>query len=79
MFFMKRLARKHFKKWDGILIFYMVYDPRKKEPNVISNLLHPDIKQDDELNELLKKVADKVRIFYTNHPELLEEAFRKEK
>ena len=75
---LKRVARKHFKKWGGILVFYMVYDPREKEPNVFSNMIHPDIAKDEELIELLKKASDKVREFYRDNPGLLEEAFKKE-
>ena len=68
-----RFARKHFNKWGGILTFYTVYDPRKEGKNVISHMIHPDIRKDEELNELLKQAADKIRLFYENNPELLNE------
>lgn len=68
-----RFARRHFKKWGGILTFYTVYNPNIKDKNVITHMLHPDIMQDEELNELMKQVADKVREFYESNPELLEE------
>lgn len=68
-----RLARKHFKKWNGILTFYTVYNPNKKGKNVYNHMIHPDLQQDEELNGLLKQVADKIRIFYEDNPELLEE------
>lgn len=68
-----RFARKHFNKWGGILTFYTVYDPRKEGKNVISHMIHPDIRKDEELNELLKQAADKIRLFYENNPELLGE------
>lgn len=68
-----RFARKHFNKWGGILTFYTVYDYRKEGKNVISHMIHPDIRKDEELNELLKQAADKIRLFYENNPELLEE------
>ena len=70
---LKRLARKHFKKWNGILLFYMIYDPRKEDKNVICNMIHPDLKQDEKLERLLQLVADRIRLFYDKHPELLEE------
>ena len=70
---LKRFARKHFNKWDGILTFYTVYNPNKEGKNVFSHMIHPDIMKDEELNELLKQVADKIRLFYENNPELLEE------
>lgn len=70
---LKRLARKHFKKWDGIMLFYIVYNPKQSGKNVFTYLLHPDIKNDEELNGLLKQVADKVRQYYEDRPELLDE------
>ena len=70
---LERFARKHFNKWDGILTFYTVYNPNKEEKNVISHMIHPDIMKDEELNELLKQVADRIRLFYENNPELLDE------
>lgn len=70
----KRLARKNFKAWDGILICYMVYDPRKEGKNVLSFGIHPDLKKDERLNELLKESADRIRLFYKINPGLLEEA-----
>lgn len=69
----KRMARKHFNKWDGILTFYTVYNPKKEGKNVFNHMIHPDIQKDDELNELLKQVADKIREFYEDNPKLLEE------
>ena len=70
---LERFARKHFNKWNGILIFYTVYDPRKKGKNVFQHAVHHDLMQDEELNGLLKQVADKVRLFYEDNPALLEE------
>lgn len=70
---LKRMARKHFNKWDGILTFYTVYNPKKEGKNVFSHMIHPDIQKDEELNELLKQVADKIRLFYEDNPELLDE------
>ena len=70
---LKRFARKHFNKWDGILAFYIVYNPEKDGKNVFNHSIHPDLRQNEELNELLKQVADKVREFYENNPKLLEE------
>ncbi len=70
---LKRFARKHFKKWNGILLCYIRYNPKETGKNVFTHMLHPDIEKDKELNKLLKQVADKVRIFYKEHPELLEE------
>lgn len=70
---LERMARKHFTKWNGILTFYTVYDPRKKGKNVFHHTIHPDLMKNEDLNELLKQVADKVRLFYENNPELLEE------
>ena len=70
---LKRMARKHFNKWDGILTFYTVYNPKKEGKNVFSHMVHPDIMKDEELNELLGQVADKIRLFYENNPKLLEE------
>ena len=70
---LKKLARKHFKKWNGILLFYMIYDPRKEDKNIICNMIHPDLKQDEELEGLLQLVADRIRLFYDKRPELLEE------
>ena len=40
-------------------------------------MIHPDIAQDEELSELMKQVADKVREFYENNPKLLEEVGHK--
>lgn len=70
---LERFARKHFKKWDGILAFYIVYNPKKEGKNVFNHMIHPDLKEDKELNELLGQVADNIRLFYENNPELLEE------
>lgn len=70
---LSRFARKHFNKWDGILTFYTVYNPKREGKNVFSHMIHPDIQKDEELNELLKQVADRIREFYENNPELLEE------
>ena len=75
---LERFARKHFKKWSGILVFYTVYDPKKEGKNVFSHMIHPDIIQDEELNELLGQVADKVRLYYKERPELLDEIGIKE-
>lgn len=69
----KKLAQKHFKKWEGILVFYTVYNPKKEGKNVISHMVHPDLMQDKELNDLLGRVADKIRLFYEEKPELLDE------
>ena len=68
-----RFARKHFKKWGVILTLYTVYNPNIKGKNVISHMLHPDIRDDEELNGLLNQVADRVREFYEHNPRLLEE------
>lgn len=73
MKFLERFARKHFKKWNGILVFYTVYNPKKEGKNVFTNMIHPDIMQDEELNELLGQVANKIRLYYEQRPELLEE------
>ena len=70
---LKRFAMKHFKKWDGILMFYTVYNPKKEGKNVITHAIHPDLMQDKEINDLLKQVADKVRVFYEENPKLLDE------
>ena len=70
---LERFARKHFNKWDGILTFYTVYNPKKEGKNVFSHMVHPDLKTDEKLNELLGQVADRVRLFYEDHPELLDE------
>lgn len=55
------------------MLFYIVYNPNESGKNVFTHLLHPDIKNDKELNDLLKQVADKVRKFYEDKPELLDE------
>jgi len=39
-------------------------------------LFRPEIQQDEELNELLKQVAEKVRSYYEGKPELLEEILK---
>jgi len=70
---LKRLAIKHFNKWDGILAFYIVYNPKNVGKNVFTHMLHPDLKTDEKLDGLLKEVADRVRLFYEDHPELLDE------
>lgn len=70
---LERFARKHFNKWNGILTFYTVYNPKKEGKNVFSHAIHPDLMKDEELNELLGQVADRIREFYENNPKLLEE------
>ena len=70
---LKRLARKHFKRWNGILLCYIRYNPNETGKNMFTHMLHPDIEQDEELSKLLKQVADKVREFYKMNPNLLEE------
>ncbi len=55
------------------MLFYIAYNPNENGKNVFTHLLHPDIKNDKELNDLLKQVADKVRKFYEDRPELLDE------
>lgn len=71
---LKRLAKKHFKKWKGILVFTMVYNPLSKDKkNIITQGLHPDLMKDKELKILLKQVANKVRDFYDENPKLLKE------
>ena len=64
---LSRFAKRHFNRWGGILTFYTVYNPNVKDKNVITHMIHPDIAQDEELNELMKQVADKVREFYENN------------
>ena len=64
------------RKQKGVLIFYMVYEPQKPVPNVFNHCLDPDIMQDKELNELLKQVAEKVRLYYEEKPELLAEIMK---
>ena len=70
---LERMARKHFNKWGGILTFYTVYNPKKEGKNVFHHMIHPDLREDEELNELLKQVADRIRLFYENNPELLDD------
>lgn len=65
--------KKQIKRFNGVLVFYMVYEPKKKSKNVISYHLTPEIKEDDILHSLLKKVADRVRFYYKENPERLEE------
>lgn len=55
------------------MVFYTVYNPMEDGKNVFSYMLHPDIKKDQEINDLLKQAADKIRKFYEGRPELLEE------
>ena len=55
------------------MAFYIIYNPKNEGKNVFTHMLHPDLKQDEKLNELLGEVADRVRLFYKNHPELLDE------
>lgn len=70
----KRLTRKLFKQFDGILMFYVVYRPDKEIPNVFHHHIHPDLKEDKDLMEALEFASIRIRTFYENHLDLLEEA-----
>ena len=70
------LKNKLVKKMNGIPLVYIVYEPQKPEPNVITHYVHPDIRNNKELDELLKKVADKTREFYASNTGLLEEILK---
>jgi len=72
----KKFRAKDIKKHNGMVIFYTVYKPQNAAPNVISHCLDPEIQKDEELNELLKQVAEKVRSYYEGKPELLEEILK---
>lgn len=64
------------KKERGLPVMYIIYQPQNPTPNVVTHHIHPDLRQDEELNILLQKVADRVRIFYQNNPELLSEILK---
>ena len=66
------LEEKQAKRFGGTLLFYMVFDPRKKGKNVISHFIDPEIRQDELLDEHLKIVAGSIRMFYKNNPKKLE-------
>lgn len=70
---LKWMARRHYRKYDGILISYIVYKPEKEGKNVFTHDLHPDIEQDEVLKDLLGAAADRIRMFYKERPDLLEE------
>ena len=67
------LERRQAKRFNGLLIFYMVYDPRKKGKNVLTHHLFTEMREDELLHRLLGKVADRVRFFYEENPEKLKE------
>lgn len=69
----KRVQRKTIVRHNGLPIFYIIYKPQVDGKNVITSIVHPDIKEDAILDQLLKCVADRVREFYKDRPELLEE------
>ncbi len=77
--YIKRLKRKLFKTYEGVLIFQLIYKPQKEGRNVFVNSIHPDLWGDGELNILLDEVGEKVREFYNEYPELLDEQWAKEK
>ena len=70
------LKKKMVKKENGVPIFYIVYRPQNELPNVITHHTHPELREEEGLDELLKEVSDKVRGFYEKHPELLDEVIR---
>jgi hypothetical protein len=65
--------RRQAKRFNGLLVFYMVYDPTKKGKNVLSHHIFPEMREDELLHRLLGDVADRVRHFYEENPEKLEE------
>ncbi len=69
----KKINRKLVARHDGMPVFFIVYKPQVEGKNVYSNFIHPDLKEDNELEELLKKVGERVRFYYEQHPEQLEE------
>ncbi len=77
--YLRHLKRKLFKTYEGVLIFQLIYKPQKDGRNVFVNSVHPDLWEDGELNTLLDEVGKKVREFYNEYPELLDEQWIKEK
>lgn len=57
----KYLQMKSKSKFNGELIFYIVYNPEQPSPNVYFNGLHPDYRDDEEMVELCERIAEKVR------------------
>ena len=69
------LRQRIVRKAKGIPILQIIYKPQNPAPNLMTYHIHPEL-LDDELNDLLKQVAEKVRMFYKKHPELIAEVFK---
>ena len=72
----ERAKRQMVMRHNGIPIFFLVYKPQKDGKNVIANVAHPDLREDILLNQLLSATAERIRHFYSKHPELLEEVLK---
>lgn len=66
------------KRFNGFLLFYVVYDPRQSGKNVFSYSIDPELRQDTELNYHLQRAADIIRDFYTENPERVERYLKEE-
>lgn len=71
----KWLKKKLIKNGNGLPVMYIIYKPQKELPNVFTLYIHPELR-DAELEELLRKVSDKVRGFYRENPNLLQEILK---
>lgn len=67
------MHKKTIIRHEGLPIFYVIYKPQTDGKNVITSIVHPDLKEDAILDQLLRCAADRVREFYKDRPELLEE------
>jgi hypothetical protein len=74
MKYIDRLKRKMVIRHNGIPVFFLVYKPQKDGKNVIASMTHPDIHDDVLLSQLLDAVGERIRHYYSKHPELLQEA-----
>ena len=57
------IHRRMYRKHDGILMSYVIYQPHNPKPNVVTHV-HPLLKDDEKLKELYQQVADRIREFY---------------
>jgi len=68
----KWFVQKAFNKHGGHCVFYITYNNKLPAPNVWMHSTNIELQNDVILNELLKLVADRVRLHKDKFDELLE-------